>query len=395
MGPATGLGYRMGALEKPSGRCFDYPMAGGKQKSANLPHICQATLAYESWLGRQLPLLPADLKLKHTRMAESPFAFLRATFYRWRQLWPQFCPELMESPEVLGVGELHVENFGTWRDAEGRLVWGINDFDEAAMLPYSNDLVRLAASAQLAAKENHLAGEAKAICETLLAGYAEAMESGGRPFVLAERHHWLRELASSDLRDPIRFWEKLTQWPKAERAVPASVRAALQRAMPEAGLAFRVVHRQAGLGSLGRRRFTALAEWCGGLVAREAKELASSAWNWEGNPHPTSRLFYLDAIQQAVRVADPFLRFQKQWLLRRLAPDCSRIELASLPRTKDELKLLHAMGWEAANVHLGRRKARPAIRQHLRKLSARWLQDASAAMVKATLSDWEDWRAKG
>jgi len=32
---------------------------------------------------------------------------------------------------VLAVGDLHVENFGTWRDAEGRLIWGVNDFDES------------------------------------------------------------------------------------------------------------------------------------------------------------------------------------------------------------------------------------------------------------------------
>ena len=28
------------------------------------------------------------------------------------------------------------ENFGTWRDADGRLVWGVNDFDEAAVMPW-------------------------------------------------------------------------------------------------------------------------------------------------------------------------------------------------------------------------------------------------------------------
>jgi hypothetical protein len=26
-------------------------------------------------------------------------------------------------PRVLGVGDIHLENFGTWRDAEGRMVW--------------------------------------------------------------------------------------------------------------------------------------------------------------------------------------------------------------------------------------------------------------------------------
>ncbi len=57
---------------------------------------------------------------------------------------------------MLGVGDLHVENFGTWRDGEGRLIWGINDFDEATTLPYTNDLVRLCASALIAISESRL-----------------------------------------------------------------------------------------------------------------------------------------------------------------------------------------------------------------------------------------------
>ena len=98
--------------------------------------IKQATHDYEAWLGNRITLIPADVELKHRRMEESPFPFLRATFYRWVQVWPQVCMELVEAPVVLGVGDLHVENFGTWRDSEGRLIWGINDFDEAFQLPY-------------------------------------------------------------------------------------------------------------------------------------------------------------------------------------------------------------------------------------------------------------------
>ena len=106
--------------------------------------IHKATEAYEAWLGKRLALISADMELKHQRMAESPFPFLRATFYRWVQRWPEVCPELAAAPAVLSVGDLHIENFGTWRDAEGRLIWGINDFDEAYPMPYTNDLVRLA-----------------------------------------------------------------------------------------------------------------------------------------------------------------------------------------------------------------------------------------------------------
>ena len=48
---------------------------------------------------------------------------------------------------MLAVGDIHIENFGTWRDNDGRLIWGVNDFDEAAEMPYALDLVRLTTSA--------------------------------------------------------------------------------------------------------------------------------------------------------------------------------------------------------------------------------------------------------
>jgi|SRR5689334_322646 len=56
-------------------------------------------------------------------MAESPFVFLRATYYRWIELFPKVCRKLMDSPYLTAVGDLHIENFGSWRDREGRLVW--------------------------------------------------------------------------------------------------------------------------------------------------------------------------------------------------------------------------------------------------------------------------------
>jgi len=89
-------------------------------------------------------------------MTEAVFPFLRATFYRWAQLWPEICRELSRGPQVLVVGDLHVENFGTWRDAQWRLVWGVNDFDEAATAAYAADPVRLTASAYLAIEDQHL-----------------------------------------------------------------------------------------------------------------------------------------------------------------------------------------------------------------------------------------------
>ena len=104
---------------------------------------------FETWLKGQCRIVKAGLLAKHSRMARSPFDFLRATYFQWARTIEAICPELARSCAVKTVGDMHVENFGTWRDAEGRLVWGVNDFDEAAVIPFAFDLVRLATSATL------------------------------------------------------------------------------------------------------------------------------------------------------------------------------------------------------------------------------------------------------
>src|SRR4029077_14476032 len=144
----------------------------------------QANASYERWLGARLRLLAPDLRRKHAAMAETPFPFLRATFFRWAERWPVVCPDLTGAPPVLGVGDLHVENFGTWRDAEGRLAWGVNDYDEAWPLPYTNDLVRLATSALIAITHHDLAIDPKDAVRAILQGYRDALDAGGRAFVL-------------------------------------------------------------------------------------------------------------------------------------------------------------------------------------------------------------------
>ena len=65
--------------------------------------IKKATKKYEAWLAKNITIVPADLALKHTRMAEDMFQFLRAAFYRWLQVWQQACPDLARAPRVLAV----------------------------------------------------------------------------------------------------------------------------------------------------------------------------------------------------------------------------------------------------------------------------------------------------
>ena len=249
-----------------------------------LPDFPAATASYEHWLEQHLTLLPHDLELKHQQMAAGAFPFFRATFYRWMQLWfAGTAAAATKAPAVLAVGDLHVENFGTWRDSEGRLVWGVNDFDEAYRLPYTLDLVRLAASAHLAIDGAHLSLPHDEACDAILAGYSEGIAAQGMPFVLAEKNSWLRALVSGELREPEHFWSKLDACVTLAQLPPASAVKAVTRLLPDPKMRCRWVHRVAGVGSLGRQRFVALGVYAGSQVAREAKALAPSACVWAAN----------------------------------------------------------------------------------------------------------------
>ncbi len=349
--------------------------------------IQTATQNYEDWLGERTTLVEADLDFKHRQMASGVFPFLRSTFYRWAQRFPAHCPALAQAPTLLAVGDLHVENFGTWRDTEGRLIWGVNDFDEAHQMPYTIDLVRLATSATLTGSLAHKSG---AVCEAILDGYKASLKAGGKPFVLAENHVWLRGFAEKNLADPVDFWKKMNALPPAEE-VPLSAREGIAHTLPRPQPPYRAVSRRAGLGSLGHQRFAGLAEWNGGQVAREAKALVPSAWLWAEKKSGPLEILYQALLSQAVRCRDPYVELRGEWILRRLAPDCSRISLTALPDAKDELRLLRAMGWETANIHLGTPAAIKAVRRHLDKQSKNWLPQAVDAMTEATEQDWKAW----
>jgi hypothetical protein len=358
-------------------------------------NVVKATRDFETWLSHRTELVQKDLRLKHKSMKAEVFPFLRATYYRWAQSWPSVCSQLGDAPEVLAVGDLHVENFGTWRDIEGRLIWGVNDFDEAFPLPYPNDLVRLAVSAELAVEARHVSLKSSDICDAILNGYREGLEERGKAFVLEEDHGWLRNIAVNELRDPVHFWAKMDALPALEHPIPVSAAEAIEHLMPSSNLPCRVAHRIAGLGSLGHARYVAVAKWNGGRIAREAKALVSSACYWANADHGPAEILYQAIIMRAVRCHDPFVQLRGHWIVRRLSPHCCRIELTDIAPHGEELRLLHAMGWETANIHLGTKSARKTILNHLKKLKGKWLKQASEAMTQSVRNDWKLWQQKG
>ena len=118
--------------------------------------------------------LPWLLPVRHSRMAQSPFAFYRGT--------PAvMAHDLGQAPstglEVQLCGDCHLSNFGFYRSPEGTLLFDINDFDETVRGPFEWDLKRLVSSAVLLARQLQLGPEQQARAARRTArAYRKAMQ---------------------------------------------------------------------------------------------------------------------------------------------------------------------------------------------------------------------------
>lgn len=108
---------------------------------------------FDTAFGELLAADPAAFQVKFRKMAASAFAFYRGTaclFYTDLDDEKAGGPFLDERTSRVWIhGDLHAENFGTYMDANGRLVFNVNDFDEAFVGPFLWDLKRFAASVAL------------------------------------------------------------------------------------------------------------------------------------------------------------------------------------------------------------------------------------------------------
>jgi hypothetical protein len=81
-----------------------------------------------------------------------------------------------------------------------------------------------------------------------------------------------------------------------------------------------------------------------------------------------------------------------KWLVRQLAPDSSPIEIETMTGLQDQDRLLHAMAWEMANIHLGTARAGAQITADLNRRSGKWMRTAVKDMLAATIGDWKEWK---
>jgi len=335
--------------------------------------------AYEAGLRRLFgaSFRETDLKHKHGQMGKDAFKFLRGTCWRWAESAPTLCPDLMQAPAVGSVGDAHAGNFGLWRDAESRLVFGVNDFDEAAVTPYPLDLVRLCASL-LVAGPQHAADE---IADLALQGYLAGLR---RPsgLVLEREHLWLRRAFAATPRVREDFWRDLDEG--APETPPPPYDARLAAAMP-AGSSWSTVARVAGVGSLGRPRFAAVGRLRGGPVAREIKGRAPSCW---GGSQP--------ALAQRLatgpwRSPDPCLDYADDSVLRRLAPNSRKLKFNEV-RARRTGRLVQAMSADIAAIHTSEPGIAEAILQDHKARPDGWLAQAAQRVAAWTLAEFRAFR---
>jgi uncharacterized protein (DUF2252 family) len=139
--------------------------------------------------------LPELVPVRRGRMMLSPF-----TFFRGAAL--PMASDLDSTPvaglAVQACGDAHLSNFGIFGSAERRLVFDVNDFDETTPGPWEWDVKRLAASLEVAGRENGFGGrDRRAVVMAAVASYRQAMRAFAR---MTNLEVWYADADMDELR---------------------------------------------------------------------------------------------------------------------------------------------------------------------------------------------------
>jgi hypothetical protein len=152
----------------------------------------------------------------------------------------------------------------------------------------------------------------------------------------------------------------------------------------------RFCSRVAGIGSLGRPRYVAVAFWRGGRMLREAKALVPSAWIWaHGGKSRASH--FLAVANGRYRAPDPVLDAHHKFIFRRIAADSHKIELVDA-KGSIRTDVLQAMGFDLGSIHAAGSPGARRLQADLKKRPRGWLNAAARTAVVAVKRDFLEWR---
>ena len=374
---------------------------------------------------------PERLAIKYAKMGQSAFIFLRGACHLFYDALPD-SPLFRDAPLAWCCGDLHFENFGSYKGDNRLVYFDINDYDEAALAPVTWDMIRLLTSIQCGADAlNATRAEALAVSQTCLDAYRNAL-LGGKPL-------WVERETSSGLvnalltalqeRERSAFLDKRTIRKGRRRslildgvkALPASDAQkqlvtefmdeyASKQPSPKFFEVLDIGRRIAGTGSLGVERFVVLVEGKGSpdgnylLDIKEAKPSALAppltrlgikqpAWLDEA-----SRVVSAQNLMQSVDHA--FLQPVKldglPCILRGLQPSEDRVAIGEWGKNLDRLKdVVITMGrilaWDQlrASGRFGAANADQliAFAQH-----GDWINEMLEVATAMTLTTQQQWK---
>ena len=326
---------------------------------------------------------PALLALKYRKMAATPFAYFRGTNHLFHREWPRE-RWLDRQPLAWLNGDLHVENFGTYR-GENRLVYfDIGDFDEGCLGPPSRDLMRFLVGLHLIAGSDRpkVARELSGLFldryrQAIVAGKARWIERRTAKGLIGRLLRELENRTQSDLlarrtvgkgrhrRLRLDNGKALAVEPEAALRVRGFMeRFADGRAKPGFFKVLDVAQRVAGLGALGLPRYVVLVKGTGGpdgaaLIDFKPQQGSALAASLDiKQPHFGNEAQRVVDIETRMQVVGPaFLtpaRIGRQlFTMRELQPSADKLDITAIdPGGAQFLQTIAAMGELTASAQL-------------------------------------------
>ena len=370
---------------------------------------------------------PERLALKYERMAVDPFVFFRGTAHLFYEDLPLAEKIFSQAPVAWICGDLHLENFGTYKGDNRQTYFDLNDFDEGCLAPSTWDIARFVTSLWLAADQIGLKPKQRvALEDVFLNAYIEALADGKARWVERSTAAGMVGELLSDLPSRKEFLDSRTRIGRDGRR---RLRLQAGRSLPvngEEGQALRdwlnsfaerqpqpafyelldMARRVAGTGSLGAGRYVLLVEGRGSpdsnflLDLKQALPaslqprltLPQPAW---GNPAVRAV-----TVQQRMQAITPALLQPVQfggsgWVLRELQPSSSRLALSAwngrLSRLEEVLRSMGALVAWAQLRSSGREGSAPADALIGSASRPRWrvpLIDYARAYALLVEQDW-------
>ena len=315
---------------------------------------------------------PERLALKYQKMRSSPFGFLRATCHLFYSRLSQTVLS-KAAPLTWICGDLHLENFGSYKGNNRLSYFDLNDFDESALAPASWELVRMLTSLLVGAESLSIQpSDSRALCSIFLGSYAGTLAAGKAYWIESETAQGMirallvgltnrKRVDFLQSRTPLKGKKRVLKLdgknalaisdPQRKAVTDFMARFAKTQTQPEFFKVLDVARRIAGTSSLGVNRYVILVAGKGtpdghylldlkqALGSSVAPKLLSLQPQWPSEAH---RIVEIQRRMQAVSVAllQPVRLGEDSYVIRELQPHEDRVSLDRAHQTLEELELV-------------------------------------------------------